>query len=36
MGLFKSNDTTLLSILEKINLGKIQLPDFLTKTWRNL
>lgn len=28
MGLFKSNDTTLSSILEKINLGKIQLPDF--------
>ncbi len=28
MGLFKSNDTTLSSILEKINIGKIQLPDF--------
>ena len=28
MWLFKSNDTTLSSILEKINLGKIQLPDF--------
>lgn len=28
MGLYKSNDTTLSSILDKINIGKIQLPDF--------